>query len=200
MKLEEGLIYHVFNQGNNRQPIFFNDDNYIYFLRKVRTHILPYADVICYCLMPNHFHLLIRPNQTASNVAQVLTPSNSGCQTNETDFVVYKHQINHELGILLSGYTRGINKQESRTGSLFRGKTKMKNGWIDKPFVAGKSNFGIGDGYEVTCFNYIHKNPVEAGLVKSPIDWKYSSALDYAGLRNGTLCNLELGRHLLTQW
>ena len=48
--------YHVFNRSN--ETVFYNRENYIFFLGKIREHILPYADVLSYCLMPNHFHLL----------------------------------------------------------------------------------------------------------------------------------------------
>ncbi len=41
MYFESGGIYHIYNQGNNRQVIFYNRKNYLFFLRKIRTHILP---------------------------------------------------------------------------------------------------------------------------------------------------------------
>ena len=44
--------------------------------------------------------------------------------------------------------------------------------------------------------NYIHYNLVEARLVEIPEDRPYSSAMDYAGLRNDSLCNVEPGRRL----
>jgi len=59
MKLEKGYIYHIYNQGNNRQKIFFQELNYEFFRQKIKTHILPYGDVLAYCLMPNHFHLMV---------------------------------------------------------------------------------------------------------------------------------------------
>ncbi len=45
--------YHVYNRGNNKQPIFFNQVNYLFFLKKIRDQLLPCADIIAYCLMPN---------------------------------------------------------------------------------------------------------------------------------------------------
>ena len=59
MYFESGGIYHIYNQGNNRQVIFYNRKNYLFFLRKIRTHILPFADILAWCLMPNHFHLMV---------------------------------------------------------------------------------------------------------------------------------------------
>ena len=50
--------------------------------------------------------------------------------------------------------------------------------------------------YGFYCLNYIHQNPVKANMVIKAIDYKWSSAMDYAGLRDGDLCNLEMGRQL----
>ena len=59
MKFTENTIFHIYNQGNNRQKIFFKDENYLFFLKKMRDFLLPYGDLLCYCLMPNHFHWLL---------------------------------------------------------------------------------------------------------------------------------------------
>jgi len=59
MVLKEGNIYHVFNQGNNRENIFFSRENYLYFLSKINIYIKPHADILAWCLMPNHFHLML---------------------------------------------------------------------------------------------------------------------------------------------
>lgn len=57
-----GHFYHVYNQGNNRQNIFFERDNYLYFLRLIRQSFITHTiDIVAYCLMPNHYHLLVYP-------------------------------------------------------------------------------------------------------------------------------------------
>jgi len=48
MQFEKGHLYHIYNQGNNRQKIFFNRENYLYFLRKVKIYITPYADILAW--------------------------------------------------------------------------------------------------------------------------------------------------------
>jgi len=82
---------------------------------------------------------------------------------------------------LLSSYTQGINIQQNRTGNLFQQKTKVKC------VSEGDEHYGY------TTFQYIHQNPYKAKLVTKIEDWEFSSFVDYAGLRNGKICNIELG-------
>jgi hypothetical protein len=92
------------------------------------------------------------------------------------------------LQLLLSSYAKAINKRYSRSGSLFRQNTKSRK----------TSDDLYAHDYSLVCFNYIHNNPVSAGLVQAPEDWEFSSYRDYAGLRSTpSICNLELGRRLL---
>jgi len=168
MKFYQENIYHVYNRGNNSQTIFFEEDNYFYFLNKMRRHLLPHSDILAWCLMPNHFHWMIH----------IRGNSESGLST----------QLNRNIGILLRSYTRAINNKYGKTGSLFQPKTKAKN---LNPSETD-NNY-----YPLTCFLYIHQNPLRAGLVTQIGDWKFSSFKDYAKIRSGTLCNRELTRHLL---
>ena len=74
MHFESEDLYHVFNQGNNRQKIFFTRANYLFFLRKIDQHILPHADVLAWCLMPNHFHLMIHVHTVEVSGAEEASP------------------------------------------------------------------------------------------------------------------------------
>ncbi|MDF1547317.1 MAG: hypothetical protein P1P88_05815 [Bacteroidales bacterium] len=99
---------------------------------------------------------------------------------------------------MLRSYTNAINKQRNRTGKLFREATKAQcincpNGITPSFYNTNVGNLiNIVDSerqYPQICFEYIHQNPVNAGLVRSETDWEYSSALDFAGKRNGKLVN-----------
>ena len=59
MNFEKDRIYHVYNQGNNRKKIFLTRSNYQLFHKKMNKFICPYADILAWCLMPNHFHLMV---------------------------------------------------------------------------------------------------------------------------------------------
>lgn len=172
MQIEEGYLYHIYNQGNNRRRIFYSKSNYEFFLNKIEVFVKPYADIIAYCLMPNHFHLMVYVKHESIFI-ESLNKNRS---------------INHSIGILLRSYTRAINKQENMSGSLFRKETKAQciNGSIEKISNSDSTSFGQGMNFEdhaqqypQVCFNYIHQNPVKAGLVMKIQDWEFSSAKEY---------------------
>ncbi|HSM57092.1 MAG TPA: hypothetical protein VK879_13145 [Candidatus Sulfomarinibacteraceae bacterium] len=58
--LAPGTYYHIYNRGINDEIIFKEERNYPFFLKKMAHYILPVAEVYAYCLLPNHFHLLVR--------------------------------------------------------------------------------------------------------------------------------------------
>ncbi len=195
MQFEKGYLYHIYNQGNNHQKVFFSKENYHYFLKKIRIHILPYADIIAWCLMPNHFHLMVLVNRVDSNEGFALSETLAGTQKIPTG------TFNHSIGVMLRAYTNAINKQRNRSGSLFRKNTKaecvncfkgLTPSFIVKDGVTQNNLLTPESQYPQVLFNYIHQNPVKAGLVKNETDWEFSSALDYAGYRNGTLISKKV--------
>jgi len=171
MEFFKNELYHIYNRGNNKQKIFFAQENYVFFLKKVRRFILPHCDIFGYCLMPNHFHLLIKSDERT-----IATKNVAGKEKN-----ILSEGIRH----LLSSYTQAINKQNNYTGSLFQQNTKAK------PIVKGSRN------YDQVCLHYIHQNPLKGKLVDKIENWEYSSFRDYCGKRNGTLCNKELAANIL---
>ena len=103
---------------------------------------------------------------------------------------------------MLRSYTRAINKQNNFSGSLFRQHTKAE--CIDclhklTPSFVGNEIIisNPQKQYPQVCFNYIHQNPVKAKLVKKAEDWEYSSAIDFAGLRDGSLINRNVAKQYL---
>jgi len=179
MKLSPNNIYHVFNRGNNRQKIFYQRKNYVRFLDKVKLLLFPVCDILAYCLMPNHFHFLIYASE--KTVMPFTRYSRNNPQ--QLKMSVFAHGIKQ----LLSGYTKVINHQENRTGSLFSQNTKALQ----------VSNENIFQDYAAWCFIYIHQNPLRGNLVKNLRDWEFSSYLDYSGIRKESICNKSLASELL---
>ena len=59
-----GLSYHVYNRGCNREPIFRTPSDYSFLIHKAQTFLPDYElAVLACCLMPNHYHFLLRPGQ-----------------------------------------------------------------------------------------------------------------------------------------
>ncbi|MFZ4706952.1 MAG: hypothetical protein ACOYMF_13175, partial [Bacteroidales bacterium] len=106
--------------------------------------------------------------------------------------------FNKSIGIMLASYTRAINNQENRTGSLFRKETKaicltqisrIAPSWFKSAGITYINNSLSEKTYPQVCFRYIHHNPVNAGLVKTPGEWEFSSYADSVGMRKGRLIN-----------
>jgi len=188
---EPNIIYHVYNHTNNKELLFRQEADYLVFLNKIRKHLLPCADILAYCLMPTHFHVQLMVNSFGLQRMSVIPTESNSRQQN----------IHSAFRTILSSYTQGTNKKYDRRGSLLRAKTKYKPAYTD--FVPDDWElqedipFTRYIPYLLKCFDYIHENPVAAGLVEKAIDWPYSSASDYEGLRNGTLCSYSLSKRLL---
>ena len=97
-----GEYFHVYNRGVNRERIFFEERNYTYFLRRMRESVESSAvTVIAYCLMPNHFHLLLRQEE--------------------------QYALSDFMKGVCDGYAKAINNARKRSGHLFEGKYKLKH-------------------------------------------------------------------------
>ena len=173
MRFEAETLYHVYNRGNDGLTLFYTPEDYRLFLRKMRQYVLPHSQLLAYCLMPNHFHFLLWA--TPEGTADDDTTSSA------------RQPLTRGLAGLLSTYAQVLNPRLQRRGALFQPKTKAKP--LEGPLLPGH--------YPLTCFHYIHQNPVRAGLAVALADWPYSSYRDYAGLRGGTLCHQALAADLL---
>lgn len=98
MKIYSNGYYHLYNRGNNKELIFFENDNYSYFLNQFKKYVSPHCETYSYCLMPNHFHFFIRINDEA----------------------LFEKGIKN----FFISYSKAINKKYDRVGSLFQGRYK----------------------------------------------------------------------------
>ena len=151
MNFQSHNLYHIYNQGNNQQPIFHVGEDYFAFMQLTRRYLLPFTEIIAWCLMPNHFHFM--------------TYADERCLKMIKQGGIYIDPVTNGIRKLLSGYARVFNNRYQRTGSVFRQKTKSKN-LTDIPVIeTGEPPLKAGE-YQSACFHYIHQNPLRARLVK----------------------------------
>jgi len=151
--LQYGQYYHIYNRGNNRENLFYEERNYRHFLRLYAFYIEPVADTYAYCLLRNHFHLLVR--------IKMEEEQEETFRVSETLKVFKVLNPSRQFSNLFNAYAKAINKAHQRTGSLFQ-----------HPF--GRIPV-TSDAYFGHLIAYIHRNPQRHGLVDDFESWPYSS-------------------------
>lgn len=146
--LQHGKTYHIFARGTNRSDIFLELRNYAHFQKLYLRHVAPYADTFAYCLLKNHFHVLMRVHDEP-----LVQPSGKQGPAAPTP--------SQAVSNLLNAYAKAINKACDRVGSLFV-----------HPF--GRIEVRRED-YLLRLVVYIHRNPQRHGLAPDFRAWKHSS-------------------------
>ncbi|WP_395062138.1 transposase [Flavobacterium sp.] len=143
--LEADNFYHIFNRGNNKEDLFIEHENYLHFLKLIKTHLAPIASIFSYCLMKNHFHLVLKIN-SKEQLEQIN---------------VNLDKISQPFSNLFNAYTKSINKRYDREGSLF--KVRFKRERINT------------EEYLKNVIIYTHLNPVKHNFQNDYSNYKYSS-------------------------
>ena len=177
-KFAAGNIFHIYNRGNNKEKIFFDDQDFRAFLfrlglclgfteenlNKEKLTSMPYSRIRitemsndnfrlhAFCLMPNHFHLLIEQ--------------------------IKDIPISKLISKLCTSYSKYVNKKRKKVGHVFQDCFKAVL-IEDNPQLMWTST-------------YIHMNPVKDRIVKGPSEYLWSSYNDYTGNRNLSLVNQEM--------
>lgn len=164
-------IYHIFNRGVAKLPIFTNKRDHDRFLETIYyyqfkgpkpkfSHLNRFKDskfeknkkiveIFCYCLMPNHFHFLIKQLQD--------------------------NGISEFINKVSNSYTKYFNTKHNRTGPLFQGQFKA---------------IRIGNEDQlIHVSRYIHLNPIATYLVKNLNSYPWSSYLNYIGSEENKNCS-----------
>jgi putative transposase len=131
-----GHPLHIIQRGNNRQPVFFREGDFLIYLDTLKQAAATHGCAIhAYVLMTNHVHLLMTPERTEG-------PS----------------RMMQAVG---RRYVRHVNGRYRRTGTLWEG--RYRSALIDS------------ERYLLACGRYIELNPVRAGMVDHPGDYRWSS-------------------------
>ena len=150
--LENGKYYHIYNRGNNGIDLFFEIENYNHFLRLYAKHIDPIAETYAWCLMKNHFHLLVYIKEPCEIDISKLEYST----TSKPKVLTASKQFSN----LFNAYSLAINKRYNRTGSLFEKNFRRK--------VVTSENY-----FQKLIF-YIHNNPVHHKFVQHIVEYPWT--------------------------
>jgi putative transposase len=155
--------YHIYNRGVNGENIFLEERNYALFLRLFEKYLLPVTDLFAYCLLRNHFHLLIKTLRVSPDknhqTRQRASPNQS--QGKPRKPLGSERYISDQFSNFFNAYAKSINKAYGRTGSLFQ------HPFGRVPITSDRQFWNV--------IAYIHQNPQKHGFVRDFRDWKYSS-------------------------
>ncbi len=167
---EKGGIYHIYNRGNNKMPIFRDEQDHFNFIKRlalslgvsktpfdkkrlrIKEYGPKYFTLIGYSLMPNHFHLLIQQNSTLP--------------------------ISALMNSVMTSYAKYFNKKYNHIGNVFQDHFKS---------VPIKSNAQL---LWIIC--YIHLNSVISRISKTPEDYEWSSYREYLGKNTINICDTSI--------
>src|SRR5690554_4833686 len=163
--------YHIYNHANGNENLFREQKNYEYFLEKYKQHINPIAETIAWCLMPNHFHLLVKIKTEEEIVSTsfqafpkfgTLEKLEKSKKLEKLETVEAKSNfLSKQFASFFSSYTQSFNKVYGRRGSLFLKNFKRKE--------------ILDENYLRNLILYIHLNPLKHGFINDILDWKWNS-------------------------
>ncbi len=167
-------IYHVFNRGVAKMPIFTTKRDYNRFLETIYYYQFQgpkpqfsqlnrfkdfkfeqnkkIVELFCYCLMPNHYHFLLRQLQ--------------------------ENGISEFVNKISNSYTKYFNTRHTRVGHLLQGQFKAVRIENEEQLMHTS--------------RYIHLNPISSYIVKDLKEYLWSSYPLYLGFERNRICNCEL--------
>jgi putative transposase len=200
--LQPDTSYHIYNHANGFENIFSHEANYWYFLEKYKLYIEPIAETYACCLMPNHFHLVIRIRKKevieeaickARNIKTgFLNLSQSSIQqqanSNLSQSSIAQQGENFGRGLVISdkeNFEKGFNDKEiekylsKQFANLFSCYTQSFNKVYNRMGSLFIKNFKRELITDKTHFLntvvYVHRNPVHHGFCKDFDEWPFSS-------------------------
>ena len=133
------MVSHITQRATGSEPLFLENGDYLFMLAQLKGIAYKYAlRIYAFCLMQNHIHLLLSPEE---------------------------ENLYDAMRDLFSRYAMKFNRKYERKGHLFGG-----------PY---RQAVCLDDSYLLAASLYIHLNPVKAGLVDAPQDYRWSSCRLY---------------------
>lgn len=151
-RFEEGEFYHVYNRSVDKKPLFIHEGNNHFFLLKLAHFLKDVASIYAYCLLENHFHLLIKISDDLS-AFRIL---------HKVEDTISAHTIvSRQFRRFFQSYSLKFNFQQKRCGTLFQ-----------TPF---KRSLVKNHQYLIHLIYYIHTNAQKHQLAEDFKNWEWSS-------------------------
>ena len=149
-------VYHIYNRANGRDNLFAESENYRFFLELYGKYIGPVAETYAFCLMPNHFHFLLRTKafEDLPGLIDLEGLGDEGAKKKERFF-------SQQFSNCFNAYSKAVNKKYKRNGSLFQKNVRRKTVNTETYFLR--------------LLVYIHQNPVRHGFTPLINEWPASS-------------------------
>jgi putative transposase len=172
--LVPGEIYHLYNHAVGNDNLFRQEENYRYFLKKYAELLTLLFDTYAYCLLPNHFHLLVH----VKDLDSLRTVDPRGFWKPLGSDADASKWLAHRFGSLQNAYAKAFNKRFERMGPLFM------------PSFGRK--LVEDDRYFMNVVQYIHFNPVYHGIVQDIHEWRYTSYHAYLSSQSSYLARYDV--------
>ena len=207
--------YHIFNHANGFENLFREAKNYQYFLEKYEKHIHPIAETISWCLMPNHFHVLVRIKtrqeifdyfQEQARLQEELTRSDEFSSFRDLTFPKFRTlemfskeensssaSKNKSCGFLPNGKVLDEYFLSKQFANFFSSYTQSFNKVYQRRGSLFIKNFKrvkvTNDTYFRNLVIYIHLNPIHHGFTTKELEWSWTSYLDFTKAFPELLCH-----------
>lgn len=145
-----GAFYHIYNRAVGAEKLFLDNFEYDEFIFKWQKYVAPFTETYAYCLMPNHFHALIRIKHIHEIPDRL--------EIKEVNLQQAAVQL---FSNFFNSYCKSFNHRHCRKGKLFMLPFKRKQ--------------VTSDNYFTQLVYYIHRNPLHHGIQLDPVNWSFSS-------------------------
>ena len=175
--IEEGSIYHIYNHASGNRDLFLEEKDYEKFLSGLRKYFLHIFDVHAYCLMPNHFHFVVKVKSHIQIINSIKGIGSNAELKYVNGAIDLNKYCDDQFRRWFSGYALYLNKRYKIKGQLFQKRIKKVSVDEEKKLTY------------LIC--YLHHNPIHHGFEKEYGSWKYCSYLNYASI-DQNLCLQEI--------
>ncbi len=154
-QLDFGCPYHIYNRGNGKENVFLEPKNYAYFLGRLYYYIHPVAKIYAFCLLKNHFHLIVEI-RTEEEIIK-----NSATWYAARQEPLKQMKAYHQFSRFFNSYAKSVNNKYGRVGSLFQ--ERFRRTLLDT------------DDKTRELIAYVHTNAEHHGFVSDFAEWPHCS-------------------------